>query len=62
MKFEWANTHKIQCMGQDISLKVKGKTHDSNHDLKFSANTINYECHSIRSMFTVLGIYNFGSC
>ena len=31
-----ANTHTIQCMGQDISLK------------------------SIRSMFRVLGIYNFG--
>ena len=44
-------------MGQDISLKVKGKTHDSNHDLKFSANTINFVCHSIRSMFRLLGIY-----
>ena len=38
---------------------MKGKTHDSNHDLTFSAQTINCECHSIRSMFRVLGIYNF---
>ena len=47
-------------MGQDISLKVNGKTHDLNHDLTFSARTINCVCHSIRSMFRVLGIYNFG--
>jgi hypothetical protein len=47
-------------MGQNIRLKVKGKTHDLNHDLTFSAHTINYVCHSIRSMFRVLGIYNFG--
>ena len=40
--------------------KVKGKTHDLNNDLTFSANTINYVCHSIRSMFRVLGMYNFG--
>ena len=40
--------------------KVKGKTHDLNHDLIFSAHTINCVCHSIRSMFRVLGIYNFG--
>ena len=32
--------------------KAKEKTHDLNHDLPFSA-------HSIRSMFRVLGIYNF---
>ena len=47
-------------MGQDISLKVKGKNHDLNHDLTFSAHTINCVCHSIRSMFRVLGMYNFG--
>ena len=40
---------------------MKGKTHDLNHDLTFSAHTINYVCHSIRSMFIVLGIYNFGA-
>ena len=38
---------------------MKGKTHDLNHDLTFSAHTINCVCHSIRSMFRVLGIYNF---
>ena len=47
-------------MGQDISLKVKGKTHDLNHDLTFSAHTINCVCHSIRSTVRVLVIYNFG--
>ena len=47
-------------MGQDISLKSeKKKTHDLNHDLTFSTHTINCVCHSIRSMFRVLGIYNF---
>ena len=40
--------------------KVKGKTHDLNHDLTFSAHTINCVCHSISSMFRVLGMYNFG--
>ena len=40
--------------------KVKGKTHDLNHDLTFSAHAINFVCQSIRSMFRVLGIYNFG--
>jgi hypothetical protein len=58
-KFKLANTHTIQCMGQDISLKSEMKTHDLNHDLTFSAHTINCACHSIRSMFRVLGIYNF---
>ena len=38
---------------------MKGKTHDLSHDLTFSAHTINCMCHSIRSMFRVLGIYNF---
>ena len=47
-------------MGQDISLKSERKTHDLNHDLKFSAYTISCVCHSIRSMFRVLGTYNFG--
>ena len=36
-------------MGQDISFKI-----DLNHDLIFSAHTINCMCHSIRSMFRVL--------
>ena len=40
---------------------MKGKTHDLNHDLTFSAHTIICVCHSIRSMFKVLGIYNFDS-
>ena len=39
---------------------MKGKAHDLNHDFTFSAQTINWVCHSIRSMFRVLGIYNFG--
>ena len=39
---------------------MKGKTHDLNHDLTFPAHTINCVCHSIRSMFRVLGIDNFG--
>jgi hypothetical protein len=38
-----------------------GKTHDINHDLIFSAHTINCVCHSIRSMFRVVGIYNFAA-
>ena len=40
---------------------MKGKTHDLDHDLTFSAHTINCVCHSIWSMFRVLGIYNFDS-
>ena len=40
---------------------MKGKTHDLNHDLTFSADTINCVCHSIRSMFRVVGIYNFAA-
>ena len=55
MKFEWTNKYTIQCMGQNIRLKVKGKP----HDLTFSAHTIKCVCQSIRSMFRVLGIYNF---
>ena len=47
-------------MGLDMNMKVKGKTHDLNHDLTFSAHTINCVCHSIRSMFRVLVMYNFG--
>ena len=39
---------------------MKGKTHDLNHDLTFYAHTFNCVCHSIRSMFRVLGIYIFG--
>ena len=37
---------------------MKGKTHDLNHDLTFCAHTFNCVCK--RSMFRVLGIYNFG--
>ena len=59
MKFELEYTHTIQCMGQDISLK--GKTHYLNHDLTLYAHTFNCVCQSIRSMFGVLGIYNFDS-
>ena len=33
---------------------MNGKTRDLSHDLKFSAHTINYVCHSIRLMFRVL--------
>ena len=40
---------------------MKGKTHDLNHDLTFSAHTINCVCHSVRSMFRVLAMFNFGS-
>ena len=40
---------------------MKGNTHELNHDLSFSAHTINCVCHSIRSMFRVLGMYNFAS-
>jgi hypothetical protein len=57
MKFKYANTHTIQCMGQDISLRMKGKTHDLNHDLTFSAHTIKCVCHIIRSMFRVHLVY-----
>ena len=35
---------------------MKGKIHDLNHDLTFSAHTINFVCHSIRSMFKVLDL------
>ena len=49
-------------MGQGMSLKSESKkAHDLNHDLTFSAHTINFVCHSIRSMFRVLGKYNFGN-
>ena len=47
-------------MGQDISLKSKRKAHDLNHDLTFYAHTFDCVCHSIMSMFRVLGVYNFG--
>ena len=38
---------------------MKEKTHGLKHDLTFSAHTIDCVCHSIRSMFRVLGILNF---
>ena len=41
--------------------KWKDKTHDLNHDLTFSANTINCVCHSMRSMFRVFDIHNFAT-
>ena len=37
-------------------------THDLIHDLTFSAHTFKCVCHIIRSMFRVLGIYNFAAC
>ena len=40
---------------------MKGKENGLNHDSTFSAHTINYVCHSMRSMFRVLGVYNFDS-
>ena len=40
---------------------MKLTTHDLSHDLTFSAHIINCVCHCIRSMFRVLGIYNFDS-
>ena len=48
-------------MGQGISLKSEMKNHDLNHDLIFFAHTIDCVCHSIRSMFRVLGVYNFAT-
>ena len=42
-------------MGQNIGLKSGRK----NHDLTLSVHTTNCVCHSIRSTFRVLGIYNF---
>ena len=36
-----------------------GYKHDLNHDLTFYAHTNKFVCHSIRSMFRVLGVYNF---
>ena len=44
-------------MRQDIILKSERKV--KNYDLTFSADTINCVCHSIRSIFKVLGMYNF---
>ena len=41
---------------------MKEITHDLNHDLTFNCIQINCVCHSIRSMFRVLGIYNFSPC
>ena len=41
------------------------ETQVKTHDLTFSAHTINCVCHSIRSIFRVLGIYNiysFANC
>ena len=38
---------------------MKWINHDLNHYKYFTAHTINCVCHCIRSMFRVLGIYNF---
>jgi hypothetical protein len=46
--------------GCKLQKYVKDKTHDLNHDLTFSAHTIYCVCPSMRPMFRVLGIYNFG--
>ena len=39
---------------------MKEITNDLTRELTFTAHTINGVCHSIKSMFRVLGIYNFG--
>ena len=61
--FFWMRIHskfmKFSVWGSVWAWKVKWITHDLNHDLTFYAHSINYVCHSIRSMFRVLGIYNF---
>ena len=46
--------------GAGYKLEKLKETHNLNHDLTFSAHTIKCVCHSMRSMFRVLGIYNFG--
>ena len=52
-------THiKLNVWGRIWSLKVKWKNRW--FFMIFSAHTVNYVCHSIRSMFRVLDIYNFG--
>ena len=53
MKFKQANTYTIQCMWQGISLKSERNN--------LTAHTFNCVRHSIRSMFRVFGIYNFGT-
>ena len=52
MKYRYAKIH---------AMPMKGKTHDLNHYLIFSAHTIYCVCYSISSMFRALGIYNFGT-
>ena len=47
-------------MRQGLSLKSERKNPWFKPWLTFSAHTINCVCHSIRSMFRVLGMYNFG--
>ena len=39
---------------------MKWITHDLNHYKHFTAHTFNCVCHCIKSMFRVLGVYNFG--
>ena len=48
-------------MWQGMSLKSESKTHDLNHDLYFTAHTFNCVCHRIKSIFRVLGVYNFAN-
>ena len=53
--------HEIQCMGKGISLKNEKINPWFKPWFKhFTAHTINCVCHNIRSMFRVLGMYNFG--
>ena len=58
MKFKKANTYTIQCMGQSISLK--SERNNPWFNILLHTYTINCVCHSIRSVFRVLGMYNFG--
>ena len=53
LKFQY----EIQCLGQGISLKSERNNPWSN--ILLHTQSINCVCHSIRSMFRVLGIYNF---
>ena len=59
MKFKWANTHTIHCMGQDISLKNKRKIPWFKPWFNIFWTQINCVYHSIRSMFRVLAMYKF---
>ena len=63
MKFKQANTYTIQCMGQGISLKSwrNNPWFKPWFNISLDTQLLNCVCHSIRSMFRVLGIiYKFG--